>query len=116
VSGTVSCVDTKGNSYTVDTDVMNGTSGSGDGVRTVILSAPITTALVSGNTITVTHPSVSARAVSVNEFSGLISSGRLDRFASATGSSASPSSGTTVSTLQPIELILGAVGVEAKNE
>ncbi|HYY05196.1 MAG TPA: hypothetical protein VE997_01365, partial [Candidatus Limnocylindria bacterium] len=53
VSGSVTCADTKGNTYTLDADVMNGTSGSGNGVRTVVFSAPVTTALVSGNTITV---------------------------------------------------------------
>jgi hypothetical protein len=112
-TGTVSCADTKGNTYTKDADVQNGTSGSGTGVRTVVFSAPITTALVSGNTITVTFPSVTAKAVSANEFSGLVSAA-LDKTATATGATTSMSSGNSASTAQANELLIGAFGVEDK--
>ena len=61
-TGTVTCADTKGNTYTADADVTNGSGTSG--VRTIVFSAPVTTALVSGNTITVTHPTATARAAS----------------------------------------------------
>src|SRR5919198_6203076 len=64
-SGTVSVADSKGNAYTSNADVQRGGNGSGNGVRTVVLSAPVTKALTAGDLITVTHPSVAARAVSV---------------------------------------------------
>jgi hypothetical protein len=82
-------------------------SNSGD-VRTVIFSAPVATALVSTNTITVTHPSSTAEAMSVSEFAGVAS---LDVTASASGSGTAPSSGNAVTTMAD-ELIVGAIGVE----
>ena len=63
VSGTISAADTAGNTYAIAADVTNASR-----VRTVILSAHNVAPLVSGNTITVTHPSVAARALSANEF------------------------------------------------
>jgi len=72
-SGGVSATDTKGNTYSVAADVTNASN-----VRTVILAAHNVTALASGNTITVTHPSVSVRALSANEFSGLSPTIALD--------------------------------------
>jgi len=113
-AGTVSCADSKGNVYAKDVDVTQGSGTSG--VRSVIFSAPITAALVSGNTITVTHPSLAARAMSADEFSGLGTSGTLDKTASATGSSTSPSSGTTATTSQPSELLIGAIDVETRGD
>src|SRR5437868_7959878 len=44
-SGTVSCADTKGNAYTKDADVTNGSGTAG--VRTGVFPAPVTIALVS---------------------------------------------------------------------
>ncbi len=88
VSGTVSGTDSRGNTYTDDSDIMNGTSGSGTGVRTVVLSAPVTTALVSGDTITITFPSVGSKAASIFSVNDLISASRVDKTSSATGSSA----------------------------
>ena len=113
-SGTVSCADTKSNVYTKDLDVTQGSGTSG--VRTVIFSAPVTTALVSGNTITVTHPSLAARAMNADEFSGIVASGALDKIASAVGSSTTASSGSTATTAQANELLVGAVGVETRSE
>jgi hypothetical protein len=82
-SGTVSCSDSGGNSYAIDKDITNGSGTTG--VRTVIASAHVTTALISGNTITCTHPSVTARALSANEFSGVAATSAIDKSASATG-------------------------------
>ncbi|MBM2802689.1 MAG: hypothetical protein HW419_582 [Deltaproteobacteria bacterium] len=112
-TGTVSCADTASNSYGVDRDVVNGSGTSG--VRTVILSADNVIALASGNTITCTHPSVAARAVSANEFSGLAVSAARDQTAGAIGSSMAPSSGSTPTTAQAVELLIGAIGVEGKS-
>jgi len=89
-AGTVSVADTRGNTYTSNADIVNGSGTSG--VRTVILSARVTTALTSGNTITVTFPSVAAKAVSVNEFSGIAAGNVLDRTSTATGTSTAPTS------------------------
>src|SRR5206468_2723398 len=69
-AGTVSCSDSKGNTYRTDVDVARG-SGT-DGVRTVVCSAAIRTALVAGNTVVMSHPSVMARAMNVAEFSGYL--------------------------------------------
>src|SRR5262245_27543159 len=85
-SGPISCGDTRGNVYAVDADVTNGSGTTG--VRAVVLSAPVVTALAAGDLITITHPSVEARAMSVSEFSGL---GARDRSATATGNSKTPS-------------------------
>ncbi len=114
VSGTVSVADSRGNTYTDDADIMNGTSGSGTGVRTVVLSAPVTTALVSGDTITITFPSVGSKAVSIYSVNDLISASRVDKTATGTGNSSSPSSGATAATTHANELLIGAVGSESK--
>lgn len=106
-TGTVSCGDARGNVYAKDADVANGTGAAG--VRTVVFSAPVTVSLVAGDTIVVAHPSVAAKAVSVNEFAGL---GAFDRTAGASGANPAPSSGFTAATNQNDELVIGALGVE----
>src|SRR6266849_9657602 len=108
-SGTVDCTDTKGNVYSKDADVTNGSGTSG--VRTVVFSAPITIGLTSGDMITITHPSIAARAMSVNEFSGVTT---MDRVATSTSNSGSPSAGPTATTSQAAELLVGVVGEETK--
>src|SRR5438445_2381351 len=108
-AGTVSCVDTKGNSYSAVVDFANGSGTTG--VRTVIFAARIVTALSAGNAITVSYPSVGASAVSITEVAGL---GFVDRTASAGGNNTSPSSGSAAVTSQANELLLGSVGVETK--
>ena len=94
-AGAVSCADSKGNSYTVDADVTNGSGTSG--VRTVVCSATVATALGTNNTITVTHPLARSKALSVNEFSG-VRAAALDQTAGATGNSTTPASGATALT------------------
>src|SRR5438093_1783281 len=106
-SGGVTATDSKGNTYSLAADVTNVSN-----VRTVILAAHSVTALVSGDTITVTHPSASLRALSANEFSGLSPTSALDQMHTATGSSTAPSSGATAAaTSEAAELLLGAMGV-----
>jgi hypothetical protein len=109
-AGTVSCTDTRSNSYAIDRDIINGSGTTG--VRTVILSAHNVLSLTSGNTITCTHPSVTARAMSANQFSGIASTSARDQTAAATGNSTAPSSGATPTTTQASELLVGTVGVE----
>jgi cysteine-rich repeat protein len=112
-SGTVSAADARGNTYTDDADVQQGTSGSGSGVREVVLSARLGTALLQNDTITITHPSVAARTASVNEFSGLAATAMLDRTSTNFGNNTtSVSSGATATTQQADELLFGAIGVE----
>ncbi|HYY06800.1 MAG TPA: DUF4215 domain-containing protein, partial [Candidatus Limnocylindria bacterium] len=111
-AGAVSCADSGGNAYSVDADVTNGSGTSG--VRTVVCSAKIVTALVTNDTITVTHPLVAAKALSVNAFSGLRAQA-LDRTASATGNDTTPATSATAVTAQPAELLIGAIGVETKS-
>ena len=104
-TGTVSAVDSAGNTYHNDVDV-NNTSGS----RTVILSAPVTAQLSSGGTITVTFPTATSRVMSVFYVSGLVqSASALDRTHSGTGNNASPSSGATTTTSQASEILIGAI-------
>src|SRR5205823_3488808 len=110
-SGAVSCTDAKGNAYGAAVDFANGSGTSG--VRTVVFSARIVTALVAGDTITVSHPSAAAKAVSINEFSGV---GFVDQTMTATGNSNSPSSGSTATTSQANELLFGTIGVETKKD
>ena len=106
-AGTVSAADTQGNTYTVAADAIYG-SPSTSNVRALILYANVTTALVSGNTITVTHPSVAVRSLSVSELAGV---NTLDKTATATGSSTTPSSGNAT-TVVTNEILLGAIGAE----
>src|SRR5437667_6237509 len=105
-SGGVTATDSKGNTYSLAADITNASN-----VRTVILAAHNVTALVSGDTITVTHPSATVRALSANEFSGLSPTSALDQTQTATGSSTTPSSGATAATTEAAELLLGAMGV-----
>src|SRR5213076_1733735 len=105
-SGGVTATDSKGNTYSLAADITNASN-----VRTVILAAHNVTALVSGDTITLTHPSASVRALSANGFSGLSPTSALDQTHTATGSSTTPSSGATAATTEAAELLLGAMGV-----
>jgi hypothetical protein len=112
-TGSVSVSDSKGNTYTLDADV--GATGAADKVRTLIFSAHNVAALESGDTITVTHPSPidwARRAVSANEFSGLWMTSALDKTSTGEGTSTMPSSGSTTTTSQADELLIGAIGVE----
>lgn len=102
-SGAVGCSDTKGNSYSVDADVI----GAG---RLFVCSAHNVTALTSSDTITATYPGFSGvSTASANEFSGLAPAGAVDRTSTASGNSANPSSGTTGTTTQASELLFGAI-------
>src|SRR5437868_4814605 len=77
--------------------------------------SPVSAHIAFGNTITCTHPSVAARAMSADEFSGLASSGAKDKTMSGTGNNTSASSGSTATTTQGVELLVGTIGVEGKS-
>jgi hypothetical protein len=110
VGGTVSCADTKGNTYHVDADRIGGAG------RASICSAHNVTALVSGDQITVSYPGFSgASSATANEFSGLAHSGTLDKTSAAVGNSGSPDSGLTATTTQADELLYGAIVFSGSN-
>lgn len=108
--GTVSCADTAGTVYTKDVDRSSG--GTGTGARVVIFSAhnlPITSVGI----VTITHPSVTARAMFWFLVVGI---DKVDQTASATGSGTSPSSGVTGTRLVANELLVGAVAAETPGQ
>ena len=110
---TVTVSDTGGNTYNLDEDITNGTLTRG--VRTLVFSARVTTALASGATITVTFSSaVVGKASSAYSVGGLAVVSMRDKAAGAgsSGSSTAASSGATATTLQANELVFGAIGVE----
>ena len=107
-AGTVSVADTKSNSYSKDVDILNS-----KGVRTLVFSAPVTTALVAGNTITVTYPATVSKAVSIYSVSGLVSASRVDQTQTGPGTAIAVSSGNTAATAQASELLIGAIGSES---
>ncbi len=107
VSGTVSATDTQGNAYAVAANAQYATPGTGN-IRTVILYSVLSTALVSGNTITVSYPSRTAKAISVDEYTGV---NTPDVFVTATGATTTPSTGN-VTTNENNELLVAAFGVE----
>ena len=111
-AGAVTATDTQGNAYTSDADIANG-SGT-DGVRTVVFSAPILNALTTSDTITVSFPNTTAKALSGFVVSGLLLSSPVDRTSTGTGNSDAPNSGTTAVTTQADELLFGSIGDEFK--
>ena len=105
-SNAVSTVtDSRGNVYTVDAR----RSSTASSVNTNIVSAPVTTALVGGDTIRLTfNDSMSIRLAVATQWRGLATTGRLDRTATSQGNGTSLSSGTTAATTQASEL--GKIG------
>ena len=80
-TGAYSATDSRGNAYSRDADAINGTAA-----RSVVLSARITTALVSGDVITVSHPSAVVHSVVVTRLTGISEVGRVDATATGVGS------------------------------
>jgi hypothetical protein len=96
------------NTYHLDADV---NTTSADNCHTSILSTQVTHALASGSIITVTYPTSTTISTAVQGYqvTGLATSSTLDKIATATGTSASPSSGNTATpTSQANELLFGA--------
>src|SRR5262249_26300462 len=109
-NGTFTVADTAGNTYTKDADVTNGSGTSG--IRTLLFSARVTTAL--NGTITITGATNANMAASFFSFNGLVSPSAGDKFHTLTGTGTSLDSGTTATTLQPDEVLIGAMGIDAK--
>jgi hypothetical protein len=101
-----SVTDSRGNTWTIEQQLNNGTT-----VKAARAYAQVGTALQVGDTITVTLSASSQRwSVVAYYFTGLVSSGPLDKTASATGSSTSPSVGPSATTTQADELVLACYG------
>ncbi|MEK7269320.1 MAG: tandem-95 repeat protein, partial [Planctomycetota bacterium] len=92
-------------------------SPSNTNVTTVVFSRHNVSGLNGGGkTITVTHPSVNARAISASSFTGLKTGGALDKKSTANDSgTTAAASGATATTTTADELLLGAVGAEGPN-
>lgn len=106
---TFACADTQGNTYSPD-DQSNYTGA--DKTYICLLSAQVGTALVSGNTITVSTGGVTVGAMEVIAYSvtGLATSSALDQHThAAPGTTGTPNSGN-VTTTQANELLFGALG------
>ena len=104
--------DSRGNTYTRDRTAPN----SGNTIRAAIFSAPVTTALQAGDTITITSANVAARAAVVDDFRGLLSSSFVDKTNGSSGSSTTPGSTISITTTQANELIVGFAAVEGPLE
>lgn len=104
--------DNRGNTYTVDKqeDDTGGTT-----VTVTIFSARVTSALSSGDVITMTigaaDPSRNRWAATVQAFDDIVASSRVDKTASNAAASSSLSSGTTATTTDPTELVYAAFGM-----
>lgn len=94
------CADSKGNVYVVDEESVLGA------IRTIVFSAPVTTALVLNDTITVTCPSTGRREITAHQ----ANVGAMSVSTKGTGTSSSPSSGPTPPRPVAESLILGACG------
>ena len=105
-SGAVSASDSRGNTYSVDVDRINVDQ------RIAIFRSYLVTALVGGDTITVTFPSAStSEGVVADEFSGLVppwATGALDATGTGGGSSSTPSASLTANNGK--DILIGAVG------
>ncbi len=101
-----SITDTKGNTYNQD---INGTAAA---ATACIWSAQLTTALVAGNTITVTFNSAKSQTeAAANEFSGLATSSFFDQNADqVTTSGTSVTVATASNTSQASELVITCAG------
>jgi len=109
-SGSVTVTDSKGNTYTQDKDVTNGSGTSG--VRTLVFSARVTSAL-SSDTITITHPSAKARVANALMVDDLVVASWTDKAVSSTGNTSPMSVGPTATLSQPDELVIAAFGYES---
>jgi hypothetical protein len=98
--------DSKGNTYTMDkaiTDTHTSTK------KITIWSAPVTTALVSGDTITATWVSGPSRSAMIAiEVAGIIASGAIDVTASNTSASSATLDGGSVATTVAVEFWIEA--------
>lgn len=102
VNAGVTISDSQRNTWTKDADVFQGS------VRIVVFSAYISQPLAQNDQITVTFPGVGdAVGLTVEEFSGIAATNRVDSVGTASGESTSPSAALT--TTNGNDLLFGAV-------
>jgi hypothetical protein len=102
----VTVTDTAANTYTVARDVNDGSAGD----RTVTFVALNVKQLAAGAAITAAFPSSAETHLSADELAGITG---IDTSAGATASTAAFSSGTTGTTSQPAEILIGTLGAES---
>jgi len=107
-SGPVTVTDSGLNSYAPNADVTDAF-----GVRTLVFSAPVATALTTSSTIAANfNANVQYKNASAFYVSGLVAASPADRTATATNATApAVSVGPTATTSQANELLIGAFGV-----
>jgi cysteine-rich repeat protein len=113
VAGAITCSDPRGNTYAVDVDVTDGTGTTG--VRSAVCSARVTTAISAGDLMTVSHTSTNRRAIFMMSVTGLAVS-PVDKTATGTGNDTAPVTANTAATSQANEILIGAIGVETRDE
>lgn len=108
-SDIVSVTDQVGNAYTQIAFEENG----GD-IRSYVYANFNAIALPAGNTITITHASMTARAATASVFRGLhlTAAAAVDEYADDNGGGTNPNSSATGTTDQADELLIGIVGTE----
>jgi len=103
-----SVVDSRGNTWTTTPDV---SALAGTTLAVAILRARVTTALLTGDTITITLSASRSRwAWQVDDFDDVNTSPKDQTASNSPGSSASLSSGTTTATAQAYELLYAVYG------
>ena len=112
-TGTVSCTDNAStpNTYVVDVDKA-AASPSSSNVRGCIIRAYIASN-TSLTTITITHPSVTAKVVLAYGRHGVLQASPLDKTASAVGTTGNASSGATATTTDACEVLFSMVVYES---
>lgn len=112
-AGGPTVIDSKGNTYTRDQTSPNGSST----MRASLFSAPINSALQPGDTILLTtSASVGAKAISVDEFSGIVFTSNIDQKNSTSGTSTTPGTTIPITTTQADELVCGFVAVNGPTD
>ena len=110
-SGAASVIDSRGNTYSTDASVTNS-----NGIRTLVFSARVTTALLANDAITLTFTETStARAASAFFVPGLWSGTRKDVSITGSGYGASLSSGSVTTNLAN-EFLVGAMGIDSTSD
>lgn len=111
-SCTISCVDSGSNAYAMDQDyAFPQVPGAGNGIRTTILSAPVTTALTNAQTITCTFPSTVKRVMGAWELASVTG---VDTSAVRRGQTLTAWVGPSATRVQGDELLFALVGANAR--
>jgi hypothetical protein len=109
-AGTVSCTDGLSAIYTSVSDVTNAA-----GVRSVILWAKALGNRAATGAVTVTHPSVTARAMNVRVFRGQDLTSPFDQQNTGTTNGSTATTSNSVTPGQDGELVIAVTGVEDTN-